>query len=214
MQKKAFKVFKYIFTVCIFACVIQVLITQLELFEKLEFFQQNSEAWKSALKQIFSFITANIVNIIKLICEHRQEKNNSSPYLRITIQSMTNIRKNKNPKYVPEIVLGSGNRFIYILAELENTGNGYIEEFVFAKQKPKICPIKHEKKEYIFFRVCRQENSRFKKKYPIRIYFKDEKNYCYFQKAKLIIHEETNKAIIVLNKRQRRISEHEFNDKN
>lgn len=205
LKKVLIKASKYIITVVIFYFIIQFLLNLSELFENVEFFQKNSETWTPVIKQMFSFTTANIVNIIGLIYKQRKSKEDSSPYLRMAVKNVTNLRKNINHTFVPEIVLGSGSSFIYIGVELENTGNGYIEELTFAKQRPKISPIKCEKKEYIYFRVCRQENSCFKKKYPIRIIFRDDKNYFYFRKAKLIVCEETTSAKLILNKRQRRI---------
>lgn len=208
------KILSYILTVLTLFVFILLITNKLETIKELEFFQQTSKNWQSASKVIFSFVTANIINIIKLIYEQRKEKNNHTPHLRITIQHITNIRKDKNPDFYPEIVLGNGDNFVYIFAELENTGNGYIEQCVISNQNAQISPINHGGKSSIIFRVCRQEHTRFKKKYLLHILFKDDKNYYYSQKAKIIIHEEINEAVIILNQRQRRISAYEFNDKN
>lgn len=208
MRERVQKIFIFlaIFIVCFF--ITQNLIEKFNVIEKLPFIEKENVEYinkmKTVVNGILSFIVVNVFNIIQVYSEKRKENEKEMPIATVNNRAVTCMRKNKKKDGMPEILLGEGNCFIYVISELKNVGAGTIEQCSVANQKLDIIPISSNEEFGFCFRICRNKNEECKEKYKFDVEFKDSRKRCYITGFELYVNENNQTADVKISKKQRR----------
>lgn len=151
-----------------------------------------------------SLIITILFMVIILLYIKKEEKK-ETPIIRLETYLVTGIRKGKWDKNIPEINIGEGIYFIYIISSIRNIGEGVIEKCKINKQILKMKELNNKNECKFCFRVCKKENEEFNKSYRMEVKFLDARGRIYTKKIDLRISElEDSAEIIEIGKQKRR----------
>lgn len=158
---------------------------------------------KKIIKNIFSFICANLfVAISTYVCVKRFSLE-KSPCLHIKILDTMGIRRSKLYESLPQVSIGNGKYCIYIRMSIQNVGVGVIENCKINGQVLQINQINQEQEE--FYLKINVENKDLKKEnYEIVIDFEDAYEKYYTKKFDLLVDMDNQISNIMVNRKQRR----------
>lgn len=166
--------------------------------------QEDINKLAKVINGIFSFITANIMNLVKLYHDNKKEIGKEISKISVFVNNVTCIRKTKRRDGLLEINLGVGTCFVYVNSVLKNVGENTIVECYINDKKLDISSLT-KGEDYIFcFKVCREKNERFRKSYTFKLKFRDEKERYYERIVGLEIDEEKRDAKIISKRKQRK----------
>lgn len=159
---------------------------------------------KIVVSFIGSFLVANGVNLLKIYMDSRKETMMKTSKVNILIRDITCIRKTRRKDGFPEVVLGKGKQFVYVISVLKNSGENAIVECSMNGEKMEIGSIEKNELYDFYFRVCREKDELFRKEYAINIEFKDDQDRYYEKSMVLQMNEEKRSARMISKGKQRR----------
>lgn len=140
--------------------------------------QENVEMLKeitTLINGVWSFVVAQGINIFKLYLEHNRDIKKGMPQISIMIQTVTCPRKTRRKDSLLNIDIGNGLCFVYVISFLKNVGERTIVECYINEKKLEINSLDTGDCYDFCFRICREENRKYKKAYKIILTFKDDK---------------------------------------
>lgn len=192
-------------------CITKLILDRTTLIESLNFFQelrkedtQTLNHLKTLINAISAFFFANIVGLLKIYFDVKNNSTKRRSGISISINTVTCLRRSKRQDKLPEITLGDGNNFVYVITEVKNVGENIVSECYFNDVKLAVRQIGINESYIVSFRICRKENKEFKKFYKINLLFKDDKDIYYMRKILLKVDEKKQQADIITKGRQKR----------
>lgn len=192
-------------------CITKLILDRTTLIESLNFFQelrkedtQTLNHLKTLINAISAFFFANIVGLLKIYFDVKNNSTKRRSGISISIKTVTCLRRSKRQDKLPEITLGDGNNFVYVITEVKNVGENIVSECYFNDVKLAVRQIGINESYIVSFRICRKENKEFKKFYKINLLFKDDKDIYYMRKILLKVDEKKQQADIITKGRQKR----------
>lgn len=132
------------------------------------------------LSVVLSGAVSNLGVIQAMYFEHKKEKK-QCPHLNLNVRSVSIIRRNINNEAYPEIVIGTGEYFLYVAVQLQNVGTELIQNCIINKQKIGKKIINPNETNSVYLRICRKEKDKFMRRYKLFVEFQDntEESYVY-----------------------------------
>lgn len=164
-----------------------------------------SNEWlKRIINKVFSFIIANIFAIISTFISCKKFNSEAMPRLHLIVINTTNIRRSKLRKTLPEILIGDGKYYIYVTIDIQNVGEGVIENCKINGQMLEIGQIDNTKGEEVYIRIATSNKNLSETYYDFMIEFDDALERNYKKKFGLLVDAEKQMSKIIVKKRQRR----------
>ncbi|WP_320972060.1 hypothetical protein [Enterocloster bolteae] len=154
-----------------------------------------------AIQMACSLVEVNLTKLFSLYVDYRKGQT-PKPRITITFGPVTCIRKNLKRDGLPVVILGEGNYFVYIGITLKNVGKEELTNFAINECPIELDYLKPGESHKLYFRVCREANESFLRRYKARILFDNSDNikmslkmsFCVDEKRRNIKHKKINKV--------------------
>jgi hypothetical protein len=156
------------------------------------------------INKIISFIAANIVSFIGTFINMKKYNSKAMPILHLRVLNTTAIRRSQLHLNYPEIIIGEGDYYIYVTMNMQNSGEGIIENCNINGQILEMGQILTCNEVTFYIKICVPNRSKPKKKYDLVAEFNDTYERNYVKKFQLSVDANKQTSKLLAKKQRRR----------